>query len=265
MRLLQLLLLLMAPDAEQFERASRHIAAAPKAPFTHRTSTYDNIRQRSVLTNEDCRHTMWIFIHADKTTWQSGLGKVNRMHPSVNTQCYMNVAGSLIKIVQKTTGVDWSRQTVGWRREVCTALFSHESSVGSREPCFHIWHAENFSVWHATVNSSAFASSSSTNLRYINVLNNNNNKLIMLIFHLFVNYVILSSATLTEYWHIICMCGDVRHRTMPYGKTSASTYVDVVCERGLKSISTTAALRCAFRAIVNDSERYVAMSRYIIM
>jgi len=32
----------------------------------------------------------------------------------------------------------------------------------------------------------------------------------------------------------------------------------------LKSISTTAALRCALRAIVNDSERYVAMSRYIM-
>jgi len=31
----------------------------------------------------------------------------------------------------------------------------------------------------------------------------------------------------------------------------------------LNSISNTAALRCALRAIVNDSERYVAMSRYI--
>ena len=31
----------------------------------------------------------------------------------------------------------------------------------------------------------------------------------------------------------------------------------------LKSISSTAALRCALRAIVNDSERYVAMSRYV--
>jgi len=33
--------------------------------------------------------------------------------------------------------------------------------------------------------------------------------------------------------------------------------------RVLKSISTSAAVRCALRAIVNDSERYVAMSRYI--
>ena len=37
-----------------------------------------------------------------------------------------------------------------------------------------------------------------------------------------MNYVILSSAMLTEYLHIICMGGDVRHGTatyaLPYGK-----------------------------------------------
>jgi len=58
----------------------------------------------------------------------------------------------------------------------------------------------------------------------------------MLIFYLFMNYVILTSAMLTEYLHMICMYSDVRK--MPYVAVRQGISVDVrwrtVCALALR-------------------------------